>query len=715
MSEPDTNNTNKDKSIAEAAEGDAAMRKADVPEKTVEAKAGDAAETAASEPSKSAGAAEKEGEKTPLSSENEEPNSNASAEVKATSGADSAPEAGGFETASEAGASSDETAGGGDDGAAGAGAQDETREHATRAEDQTEEATGAEEGETRAANDDAVSAHPPLPDTRQPRWLRVCGHSGLAQILLLLLALAVFVPGFWTVPPLDRDEPRFAQASKQMLESNDYVDIRFQAEPRYKKPIGIYWLQAAAAKATGYDAAAPIWVYRLPSIIGAVLSVLLTFWVARAFTGPPQALLAGIFVALAIVVGVEARLAKTDAMLLAMILVSQGALARMWLNERPRQPLALVLTFWIAMGLGVLIKGPVAPMISGLTVLALSLMTWRWRWIGSLRLLWGLGILIVLVAPWFISIGIATKGAFFQEALGKDLFAKLGQGQESHGAPPLTHLAAMFGTFWPMPAFLIAGLAAILRYRKSALVKFCAAWVIPNWIVFEVVATKLPHYTMPLLPGLAILTAFGLAATSETLPRRWLRWVTAGLFALVPLGVAAASIIGPILLHDSPSPPGAVLIVFSAIAAIYGARSMVTRPMVEAIPRVVLTTLLLYGGVWGFAMVDLKPIWISPRLAQAVDQAVECPDPQVYSVGFNEPSFVFLTRTDTILSSADGAASWIAEDGCRVATVESRYESDFLDRARAEGVALTLSSRIEGVNINGGDELDIAVYKRTDM
>ncbi len=581
--------------------------------------------------------------------------------------------------------------------------------------EEPEEPEEPEDDETPAANDDAASTAPALPITAQPRWLRVCGHSGLAQILLLLLALAVFVPGFWTVPPLDRDEPRFAQASKQMLETNDYVDIRFQAEPRYKKPVGIYWLQAAAAKATGYNADAPIWVYRLPSIVGAVLAVLLTFWVARAFTGPPQAFLAGIFVVLAIVVGVEARLAKTDAMLLAMILVSQGALARMWLHERLKQPLPLVLTFWIAMGLGVLIKGPVAPMVVGLTVIALSLMTWRWRWIRSLRPLWGLGILIVLAAPWFISIGLATKGAFFQEALGKDLFAKLGQGQESHGAPPLTHLGAMFGTFWPMPAFLIASLAAIIRYRKSALVKFCAAWVIPNWIVFEVVATKLPHYTMPLLPGLAILTAFGLAATSETLPRRWLRWLAAFLFALVPLGVAVASIAGPILLHDSPSPPGAMLIVFSAIAAIYAARCMVTRPMVEAIPRVILTTLLLYGGAWGFAMQDLKPVWISPRLATAAEQAAECSDPQIYSVGFNEPSFIFLTRTDTILGQAEGAVSWIAEGGCRVATVESRYESEFLDKARAEGVALTLSSRVEGVNINGGDELDIAVYKRTDM
>ena len=61
--------------------------------------------------------------------------------------------------------------------------------------------------------------------------------------LLALLCLAIFLPGLASVPPLDRDEPRFAEASRQMLESGDFVNIRFQDEPRLKKPVGIYWLQ----------------------------------------------------------------------------------------------------------------------------------------------------------------------------------------------------------------------------------------------------------------------------------------------------------------------------------------------------------------------------------------------------------------------------------------------------------------------------------------
>ena len=72
---------------------------------------------------------------------------------------------------------------------------------------------------------------------------------GRAIALLVLVALFNFLPGFFEIPPLDRDEARFAQAAKQMIETGDYVDIRFQDEVRYKKPVGIYWLQAAAVKA----------------------------------------------------------------------------------------------------------------------------------------------------------------------------------------------------------------------------------------------------------------------------------------------------------------------------------------------------------------------------------------------------------------------------------------------------------------------------------
>ena len=91
--------------------------------------------------------------------------------------------------------------------------------------------------------------------------------------LLILLCLVAFLPGISTLPPIDRDEPRFVQASKQMAESGDFVDIRFQDESRYKKPVGIYWLHNAALALSGQGSDAPIWVYRLVSVLGATIAV----------------------------------------------------------------------------------------------------------------------------------------------------------------------------------------------------------------------------------------------------------------------------------------------------------------------------------------------------------------------------------------------------------------------------------------------------------
>src|SRR3954463_10109533 len=88
---------------------------------------------------------------------------------------------------------------------------------------------------------------------------------------------ALYPRGLAAPPPLDRDEARFAQASRQMLETGDFLRIRFQDAARNKKPAGIYWLQAASVTAFSTPESSAIWPYRLPSIIGALGAVLLTF------------------------------------------------------------------------------------------------------------------------------------------------------------------------------------------------------------------------------------------------------------------------------------------------------------------------------------------------------------------------------------------------------------------------------------------------------
>src|SRR5215467_11679306 len=132
-------------------------------------------------------------------------------------------------------------------------------------------------------------------------------HARVAAFLLAM-SLVCFLPGFLNIAPIDRDEPRFAQATKQMIESGDYVDIRFQDEVRYKKPVGIYWLQAAAVRA-GQALGVPqarttIWLYRIPSLAGALAAVLLTYWTALAFVSRRDPCLADSMVAVSVMLGI---------------------------------------------------------------------------------------------------------------------------------------------------------------------------------------------------------------------------------------------------------------------------------------------------------------------------------------------------------------------------------------------------------------------------
>src|SRR5271169_2766746 len=188
-------------------------------------------------------------------------------------------------------------------------------------------------------------------------------------VLLVLICVALFVPGLARMPPLDRDEPRFAQASRQMVESGDFIDIRFQAEPRLKKPVGIYWLQAASAAVFSAADSDRIWPYRLPSTVGAALAVLLTAALGARLFGREAGLGAALLLAICAVLSAEARIAKTDAALLASVVAAQLALGKAYL-ERDRQKTpsyANPILFWAALGAGILIKGPIILMVSGLT------------------------------------------------------------------------------------------------------------------------------------------------------------------------------------------------------------------------------------------------------------------------------------------------------------------------------------------------------------
>lgn len=158
-----------------------------------------------------------------------------------------------------------------------------------------------------------------------------------AILVLTLLGAVMFLPGFFTVPPIDRDEARFAQASKQMIETNNFWDIHFQDDVRYKKPIGIYWLQVASTEIFGAPPYNQIWTYRVPSLLAAIASLWLTYLIGRALISSEVGFGAALLFASSLLIAAEARLAKTDAMLLAFTLLAMWQLAKFYL-PRPLTP-----------------------------------------------------------------------------------------------------------------------------------------------------------------------------------------------------------------------------------------------------------------------------------------------------------------------------------------------------------------------------------------
>jgi 4-amino-4-deoxy-L-arabinose transferase-like glycosyltransferase len=537
--------------------------------------------------------------------------------------------------------------------------------------------------------------------------------------LLILICLAAFLPGLASLPPIDRDEPRFMQASKQMAESGDYVDIRFQGESRYKKPIGIYWLQSAAVEIAGGGAAAPAWAYRLVSVLGGLIAVCGTFAIGRTLFGEREGLIAAVALVGIFGLAFEARIAKTDAFLLATAVMAQGALAGLYLASRKgeKSPGLTFWLFWIAEAVAILIKGPILPLLSALTVGAIVVFDRDWRWLRGLKPVRGLIVVALIVAPWIIAISLKGGWAFWQESVGKDMLGKVSSGQESHGFPPGYYVLTYSLFLWPFGAMALeGGLAALRRFRTDPRLLFLLAWYLPWWIVCELMPTKLPHYVLPAYPALLLLMAWHVNRPDEAgeAPSPW--WITCLVWAArvgviaVTLGLAALAVGLPFYFDSFAiwSVPSALAFLF---AGWLGSGIVVNWPPLRRVAGATLASMLAMGLLAGQVLPGIGPIWAGREIARAFAEARPCPDARLASAGYEEPSLVFLTATDTLLTDGAGAAAWLKGNSCGIAAVESAEEPAF-QSAFNQSVAKPLAlSTVNGFNFSNGRSLSITLYR----
>lgn len=545
-------------------------------------------------------------------------------------------------------------------------------------------------------------------ESRLDDWSR--GWRG--PLFAALVALIAGLPGLFAMPPLDRDESRFAQATSQMIETGDYVVIKFQDQPRFKKPVGIHWMQALSVKALSDAADRRIWAYRIPSLLGAMLAAAACAWGAAALFDPRTGLLAGSILGSTFLLSSEAFIAKTDAALCGATTLAMAALARIYMAHRKGEPSSkrTKLAFWLGLALAALIKGPVGLLVAIFALIALAIWDRKGAWIKDLGWSWGLILFAAITLPWAMMITVATDGAFWGAAVGADLAPKLAGGQEGHAGPFGYH--TLLAPLLSFPATLLLPAALVVGWTKrdEPGVRFALCWLVPTWLMFELLPTKLVHYELPAYGALAMLMA---AAVREPIGKRS-RWIGGALSVLMGAVLAAVAIYGQTAFGTASDLAWTILAALLALGAgLAGATLLLRRHSARALVTAGALGVAAHIALTAGLIPRLEPLFLSRDLARTLDAArlsprSGAPGP-VAVTGYAEPSLIFKLGTTTQLTDGAGAARAISEG--RPAIVEAREEKPFQAALNALGLTARPAAVVEGLNYSDGDQERLTVYR----
>ena len=547
------------------------------------------------------------------------------------------------------------------------------------------------------------------------------GAGVFRYMLLFLLGLAVLMPGITQLPPVDRDEARFVQATKQMMESGDYIEVRFQDEPLYQKPVGIHWLQSVGVSLSG-GADAPVAAYRIVSVIAVAAAIAASYWVGQAIFGPLAGLIAALMLAGTFGAGFEGRLAKTDSVILLLSILAQGCLARIYLAARndSEAPAWIAMVFWALQGVAILIKGPIIAFLSLVTVVFVLLFdrNRKHRWLAQLRPLVGIALMAVIALPWLLYISMNGGGAYWADMLGGDLFGKIVSGQDFQSAWPGYYILTYSLYMWPFGLVaVVGGTYAVRRMHTDPRLLFCVAWYVPFWLILELYPMKLPHYVLPAYPALLLLGGWFLSLVpSEIDPPRWWQSLLHGLTGFgvffVTLGFAVITIVVPVYIAGDFTFWSIPMVLLLVMACWFGLGYGLEQSPVRRVAAAMLTAAGAYGLMFAMILPNIDQIWVSRQIADRFNELKACEDSVLASVTYHEPSLVFLTGTQTRLTGPGSAAEHLLSNPqCAMAAVPVEDAPAFLTALTAAGAKAEGGELISGFNYSRGKQIAVRLYR----
>lgn len=460
--------------------------------------------------------------------------------------------------------------------------------------------------------------------------------------LLLLLTAMLYLPGTGTLPLMDRDEPRFAQATVEMMQRGTWSVPYFNGEYRFDKPPLTYWwiqLHDALLGITELSA-------RLHSVAATYLTALIVCGMAgRISNSRRDGLVAGLLWLTSLQVLIHGRLCVADMPMVLCVTLACRALLELVVLAKTKPPALWWWAFWLALGLGFLAKGPIAWLVPGLTLVLWRFVLWRkpaaWQHLGLLP---GLALMMAPVAAWGIPALIETQGLFWQVGMGRHVVQRGVEVLNGRKFIPGFYLITTWLSLFPW-LFFVMPVWRMLRHEWTSERAFLVACFLVPQGVFFFYATQLPHYVMPGYPAFIVLLALAwrgnASNATKPLPKLALYGVStlSGLMITAAVMVWMTSIANPDLRDLIRSASSLLVAVFglggcSALCAWRG-----RAPSCWAAPLA--ASLALTVSLTSFSQ-NLRETSVTLRAAKPLNALPS--DARMLASGYDEPSLVFYTQ-----------------------------------------------------------------------
>ena len=524
---------------------------------------------------------------------------------------------------------------------------------------------------------------------------------------LLLLAAVTFFAGLGRGAITDSDEAFYAESSREMVASGDWLTPHYNYEPRFQKPVLYYWLTSATYLVTGpSEFGARLWA----AIAGLGL-VLVTAAAGRRWYDETTGLLAGAIVATSFGYFSIGRMALPDLPLTFCITLAIWA-ALVSTLEQERNPRKFVILAAAGLGLGFLMKGPVGIIIPLLVIVPVLMIERRSIALEPADIVLGFVVMLAIALPWYVAMWITHGNAYLQSFFISDNFERFATDRFNDPRPWWFYLPVVAGGMLPWTPLALAWLGPItqfLRGRRSigTIDLRLLMWAILPLAFYSLSVGKQPRYVLPVLPPLALLLASSIVDRTQewrgfdgvrSSPRRATPVVVGSLLSsmfFVTLGLLLYRA-HPLLVNVQP----AFTTIAASLVVIAGACVMLvavssqwrTAPLVIAIAAAVTLPVSQYGALSSGGEDTVR------QMAQLVQQHRQAAEP-VGTLGVFVRNLVFYSGIKTIDVIGDEQARNFLMQSGRALMVAPVEQIDRLERER--GVKVQRLAQLQYFNEAG--------------